>query len=362
MTVAVVGAGLSGCAAVIALARRGIQATWLAGQGTRVEPFGETLAPAAGAILDSLGIRDVLDDDRHRASVSTFSSWGSDTLQERNAALALTGTGFVLDRPAFEAAVFTRAQELCEPIRTRVVGIAGAGEAWSLGLADGRSHLARFVVDATGRHASIGRRLSRRSTGPRLLAVTTMTGEAPSDVEPTRATMIEAMPDGWIYAAVRSDRRLCLGYFTSPASLPRGITRQAADWGDILASSAHVSRWIADVGFALGQPTVVRDASVAWLGTPAGTAQGGRCGWAAIGDAAAAFDPLSSHGMTSALWMGERMGAVAHGFIEGDPAFLSDYASAVARGVDAFIRARRMVYASEIRFADRPFWASAAVG
>ncbi len=357
--VTVVGGGLAGCAAVIALGQHGLETTWLAGPDRPPTPYGESLATAARPILVSLGLGALLDDPRHRPSNAMFSSWGSAALMERNAALYLEGPGLVLDRPAFEAEVVSSARQVAEPVARSAVGIAPVDREWSLTLDDGTTHRTQFIVDATGRSASISRRLSHRIRGPRLVAAVTVAAQGPSDAEPTRATLIEAMPDGWIYAALLADDRLSLAYFTSPSDMPINIMRDADAWRTTILASTHVSYWIEDAGFEVPLPTAVRDAGVSWLEAASGVGPHGRCGWAAIGDAAAAFDPLSSHGMTTALWTGERMGAIAARFFESDQVPLHRYSTAVSKGVRDFLQARRRMYAQETRFSERPFWRTA---
>ena len=46
-------------------------------------------------------------------------------------------------------------------------------------------------------------------------------------------------------------------------------------------------------------------------------------GWLAVGDAAASFDPLSSHGIGAALWSGELAAVVLRRFLNGDAAALT---------------------------------------
>ena len=95
-------------------------------------------------------------------------------------------------------------------------------------------------------------------------------------------------------------------------------------------------------------------AGTTWLDRAAGAVDGAP--WMAVGDAAAAFDPLSSHGMTTALWAGERSASVLPAALDGDPSQLDAYAAAVADGVTRFLKQRKAIYGMERRFAQAPFW------
>jgi flavin-dependent dehydrogenase len=79
-------------------------------------------------------------------------------------------------------------------------------------------------------------------------------------------------------------------------------------------------------------------------------------GWAAAGDAAAAFDPLSSHGLTTALWGGRHAALAAAACLAGDPEPVARYAATLRDAMSAFLRQRGSVYAHERRWPDRPFW------
>ena len=73
-------------------------------------------------------------------------------------------------------------------------------------------------------------------------------------------------------------------------------------------------------------------------------------GWLAIGDAATALDPLSSHGLGNALFTGMRAAdAIASGNFD-------DYERAVDKMWNVYVSRRRELYASERRWPSSPFW------
>lgn len=353
--VAVVGGGIAGAAACAALARSGLEVAWIRAEaapaGNRV---GDSLAPAALPILDGLGLGHVLQDGAHRPANASFSAWGTGSLVERNAIVHLEGPGRVIDRHRFEADL-----RLAVPASVHRSGgvldhASPADGGWRLSLAGGGTVCARFLVDASGRAAVAGRRLAARRRDDRLLAACAFLPQDDPSVEPTPATVVEAVCDGWWYASLLADGRLSLALFSDPDLLPRGLSRDPGRWRALVAATRHVGRWIDDAGFRVGAPPRMESAGTTWLDRVAGEAGG--AGWAAIGDAAAAFDPLSSHGMTTALWGAARMQEVVPAWLEGDPEPLAAYARAVADGVAAFRAQRAALYGRERRFADAPFW------
>ncbi|GHD50689.1 hypothetical protein GCM10017083_24230 [Thalassobaculum fulvum] len=353
--VAVVGGGIAGAAACVALHRAGLRSLWIApASASGGDRVGESLAPAARPILAELGLDGLTERPGHRPANAAFSAWGTDRLVERNAIVHLEGPGRVLDRAGFEADLRAAADGSTGRCREQLAAVSCADGRWRLELAGGRSTTVRFLVDASGRASVVGRTLATSRRDDRLVAACAFLPHRDPKVEPTPATLIEAVEDGWWYAALLPDRRLSLAYFSDPDLLPRGLSRDLPAWQTSIAGSTYVSHWLADAGFDADRPPRLHSAGTTWLEPAAGTRDG--AGWAAIGDAAAAFDPLSSHGMTTALWAAARIGKVAAAWLGGDPEPLSAYAHAVAAGISRFRAQRAEVYGREQRFPDAPFW------
>ncbi|MCC5979001.1 MAG: glycine oxidase maturase GoxB [Salinarimonas sp.] len=359
--VIVVGDGVAGAAACVALAQAGLEPLWLVregpdSRGANADPVGESLSPAAIPVLEEMGLGAILDSPRHRASQVTFSAWGSDALMERNAFLHLEGPGRVIDRRFFEAQL----HEAADAVATRLIGEIDQMRprddgGWSLMLAGGDAVTADFLIDATGRAADLGRRLGVFERVDQLVAATAFLVQRDLDVEPTRATLIEAVAQGWWYATLLPDGRLALAFFSDPDLLPKNLSRDPDAWRDLLRRSIYVGRWVDDAGFAVETPPRLVSAGTARLQVPCIATSSGS-GWAAIGDAAVAFDPLSSHGLTTALWTASRAGAAAAKWLAGDHEHLAAYARSVDAGFAGFLRQRDAIYGRERRFRDHPFW------
>jgi flavin-dependent dehydrogenase len=348
--VAVVGGGIASAAAVITLVRSGLSPVWLTPEPSLTDRVGESLAPAANAILTELGVADLLGAGPHRRSNATFSAWGGPTLVERNAIAQLDGAGWVLDRADFERALVARASALAAPRRARLETAHQVDGRWTLELDTGERAQAEFVLDGTGRNGVIGRRRSTLVRADRLVAAYAFLDQVDAGVEPTRATIIEAVEDGWWYAALLPDGRQVVAWFTDPDLVPADLTRNGDLWRAKAAQPVHIRRWIDDAGFDLASPPRLTSAGTTWLAPCAGA------GWAAIGDAAAAFDPLSSHGMTTALWSGQAAAKAVVQERDGQAGALDAYALAVAGGVRDFLAQRARFYGAERRFKEAPFW------
>ena len=351
--VAVLGGGIAGAAACLGLLRQGITPLWFAPPETGDKP-GEHLAPAASTVLKSLDALALLEHPAHREAHSMLSAWGSSHLAERNAIVHLEGPGMVLNRRAFEADLrrlaVSRGTVLVEEKAEAIATEKTTGRPWHL-RSGAQTWRARFAVDATGRAAVLARNYAGRFRSDQLAALVAFLDQDPdSDVAPTQATLIEAVRDGWWYAALLADGRLVLNYYTDPDLLPEDATRSVGPLSALLAETDYIGRWIAEAGFQLTAPPKLHSAGTIWTAPAAGP------GWAAVGDAAAGFDPLSSHGMTTALWTGAAAAEAIPTALAGDDAPIRRYVEQVASGVQDLLESRTKIYAMEQRFKDRPFW------
>lgn len=348
--IAVLGGGIAGAAACIALSRAGLRPLWIAPPGRDGDKPGEHLAPAARGVLDALGAADLLARPYHRAANVVFSTWGSERLVERHSMVHLEGPAIVLDRLRFEADLVERAlQAGAERVAVAATSVSRQGGAWQVETQDAALR-ARFLLDATGRASVAGRLCASRVRADRLAAIVAFLEQPPAaEVEPTRATLIESGPDGWWYATLLPDGRLALNYYTDADLIPPGPDRPAV-LQSLLRGTRYIGRWLEEADFRFVAPPRTTSAGTTWLAPAAGD------DWAAVGDAAVAFDPLSSHGMTSALWTAASAAKAAVAALGGDAGALAEYARQVAEGVQSFLASQHEVYGREQRFGDKLFW------
>jgi flavin-dependent dehydrogenase len=79
-------------------------------------------------------------------------------------------------------------------------------------------------------------------------------------------------------------------------------------------------------------------------------------GWIAAGDAALAFDPLSSQGILTALYTGMRAAEAVVATHHGDRVALAHYAARIDAIAATYHQQLRQYYAIEQRWHDAPFW------
>jgi flavin-dependent dehydrogenase len=222
--------------------------------------------------------------------------------------------------------------------------IGSAGRTWPL-------H-ARFLVDASGRAASFARAAAQAqiSAHDRLICrfVRLPSRRASSDLD--GFSLVEAVADGWWYSAKLPDGGTVMAFHTD-ADLPAArLSLNPEGFLDFLTKT----RWTAAATPGPGEAeSAIRRLSARgqWLANPCGD------DWCAIGDAAIAFDPLSSQGLFNALYTGFRGAEAVAAGLSGDTALLAAYRDRLVRVRNAYLRNLSQYYALETRFSEHPFWA-----
>ena len=84
--------------------------------------------------------------------------------------------------------------------------------------------------------------------------------------------------------------------------------------------------------------------------------------WIAAGDAAAAFDPLSSHGIGSAVAGGTQAASAVSAALDGDDGAFTRYTDRLRADYARYLWLRHAYYQEEQRWLDSPFWSRRHTG
>jgi flavin-dependent dehydrogenase len=292
--IAIIGAGPAGVATACASMAAGAAVVLIDDSSTTRRPvrLDEALAPAVRRRLTALGLEAALDDREVARSTGVRGRWGTADI-ERSFLFDPNGDGFVVDRWRFDRRLRTLATRLGLPVLVDTArGLTRSGDRWQIELGrQAGTVAARWVVDATGRAAWVGRRLGARPCHDDRLVAVVGTGRLARRV--ARVTMVEAIEAGWWYAFGSDDSRATAALVTDADLARAGGYRSPAVWRSELARTSLLGPALA--GFELdGMPSVVPCGNVR-LDQPCGP------GWLAVGDAAVAHDPLAGSGVVRAL-------------------------------------------------------------
>jgi flavin-dependent dehydrogenase len=310
---------------------------------------GEVLPPECNPILKELGLWGSLAarPDLAISSAGVRSRWGGEDIFFRDGFCEPLGAGWIIDRRAFEAFLSERA--VAAGARwlwgARVHSTERQDGGWRIGTGRGEPFLlARLVIDATGRPAKIARKLGaeRIRYQPQIVTV----ARWPSTQSPSAWLDIESVPDGWWYGVSDPSGAQIIAWFGDHAEAgPSSDTmREAFAATHFLKSVITLPRTTEPM-----QKAVVNAESTA-LGRCAGD------GWLAVGDAAAAFDPIASQGLSNALASGNAAAHAAHDWLRGKFAAIETYAAEMAAAYAFYLDGVQQHYRSERRWPDRPFW------
>jgi len=287
LDVCVVGGGPAGALVALRLAALGHRVCLLERQVFPRPQVGESLSPGVWPLLDSVGLGELISRTSFRAPGNTLLCWAESEpqlLPSDSRAGAL-----LVDRSRFDALLLEAARKagvhVVQPAHARVTCTP---KCWQV-FADGVEQFnisAKALVDAAGRRSCLqGRRVA---FSPRTMALW-----AHLDVNHDCATRVEAIPEGWLWAAPIADEKVSLLFFCDPSHI-----RQFSG-GDLeRLLRERMTKTVLFSGFAqaaFSRAVAARDATCAYATKPIGA------DYVMVGEANYSLDPLSSTGVEKAL-------------------------------------------------------------
>lgn len=349
--VAVIGAGPAGSATALTLARAGASVVLFEKEISSGWKIGEGLPPAARPILQQLGVWERFVADNHLPSYGNCSAWGSSELVDQSFVFNPHGHGWHLDRSRFDRMLLDAAIEAGARLVPRSSGVPPtfhesekirserAGETPVL------PANAHFVVDASGRSSWFARRQgARRINHDTLVGAAALLSADGALADHDSLTMVEAVADGWWYASLLPGEKL-VAVFLSDADLHAARTAATVEgWRSLLAETEHLRKRVERHNYRIEVAPRVVSANSSRLDVVTGDS------WLAVGDAAAAFDPLSSQGIVTALesgiWAAE---AILAGV-------LKQYSERLEQMFAVYLANRNFYYSQERRWPASTFW------
>jgi flavin-dependent dehydrogenase len=321
------------------------------GDGARI---GESIPPDTRLLLDRLGVTGRFLADGHEPCLGSCSAWGDAELGYNDFLFNPHGHGWHLDRRRFDASLVAEAKAAGAEVaagwecKRAERGDGALALRLELDGQDGRTVRARLAVDATGRVARVARALgARRLVDDRVTCVVAfLRGGSASRL--TRLTMLEAVEDGWWYAARLPAEGVVVAVAGDPDVVKRAELHTEEGWLAALGETEHLRGELEGCRI---EEMVVRTAPSFALDPAAGE------DWLAVGDAAAACDPIAAQGIHNALSDGLLAARAIAARLGGDRGALDGYREAIAARYAAYRSVRDHLYERERRWPDAPFWA-----
>jgi len=286
------------------------------------------------------------------------------------------GHGLHLDRANFDEVLRNTVVSCASESKSRFVFEKGRFKGiyrnekglWNVEMEDKgvrKSFVARWVVDATGRKASVATKLGQKIISPNpLLAFYTVFVAPESDSDDSHSdndmrTLIEAAPNGWWYTSLvsRNPTTRIVVFHTLPSHPAAKSSRRSEGFLEGLReSTTHISSIISKWDYVMqGGYPLCTAAGSSYLEKTCEAAEN----WVAVGDAAMAFDPLSSQGIMTALEMGIYIGLKLSHHIENegtDADFDQNVRDSYMQVRREYEKHRTFYYSIVKRFPGEKFW------
>jgi flavin-dependent dehydrogenase len=265
------------------------------------------------------------------------------------------GHGWHIDRSRLDAILALAATEggakVCRGTQVDILGQDPSGE-WQIAIksrTEPRRYRTRFLLDASGRPASLARKQgARRIVFDRLFGIVAFLSSNALKQSSDSRTLIEAVEHGWWYSARLPNSQLVIAYMADADLCPKRSADRAAHFQEQLQKAPHTSARAKDHSIKTG-PRIFA-ANSCRLDRPAGR------NWLAIGDATMAFDPLSSQGICQAMRSGLEAAGLIHAHWKSGVIALDRYAQSVNQTFETYLNERDQYYGREKRWPLSIFW------
>jgi flavin-dependent dehydrogenase len=344
--VAVIGAGPSGAIMALLIARAGLSAHLIHPPQRTDLGRAETVSLRGQLPLDARDLADLLRETAI-APIRRFASrWGPE-ISQRGAMLSVDGSQVIVERRSLDRALCGAAKHAgAVMLEHKVRDFEWRNGCWHLCLDNEQVCAAHVIVDATGRAASIARRL-----GAKLFTVDKLVAETaccPGDVK-EHQILIEAAANGWLFGATDALGRQTISYFYERAGRPSRAKCLAqaceqSDWfADLAPRFSHLDTEMESAATQFVECSVLRRALV-------------------IGDAAQTCDPLSSNGVSTAINDAKSAATALIDAFAGNIESLWIHERERRLRFFRYLKLRQSYYALESRWPDQPFWKTRASG
>lgn len=350
-SIVIAGSGIAASAVMLYLQKNGFQATQIAPLEKRADKIGETLSCSANRILKELDIWDVFLKQEYLINDQIFTAWESPILRRQSIFSNSDGSNWSIERNDFENFLRLRVDNgHHRRLYNKVQNCRNIPHGIELELDDHQSIETDFLFDCSGRSGIASRRFGRRQRIDNMICFYSFLTQIDTDIEPTVGIMTEAVKNGWWYSAILPDNRMIVSFYTYSDLVTHSISKNLQAWRVLIEKAPLTCQRIESAGYSVLTTPSASDAGMVIQSEVSGEH------WIAAGDAVGSLDPLSSHGMTQALWSGCRAAQAYIKSMKGDPSGIVQYRQTLTQAMFAYQTELIQKYRCVDRFADHPFW------
>src|SRR3990167_2059673 len=381
----VIGCGPAGASTALTLNACGINTLVVEQQSNdpaeRRFAVGESLPPQITPILHSLGLYEHLqnrtENGYHLESFAHVSSWGSEELNYSNFIFNMHQSGWHLDRKQFDCDLIDQVKASGINILTKTKFIKANKnqdknwevEIFSEETKESKKIIGKWLIDATGRkNIVLNKRLQNctREHDDKLLAFYCVYASNSTEEEIKEkgednfnATLVEAVEDGWWYTSHLPNNQRIVIYHTDDNLPSAKEARTGKGFLSKLQETKHIYKVLENYHYETEDELrpICTLASSSYYTRDARVYSEEKL--LAVGDAAQAFDPLSSQGIMTALLSGVYCANIVNRCLKNPDSNLANiefYFETLNNIYNEYLDKRFYYYSTESRFSDHPFW------
>ena len=350
--VVILGGGPAGSSSAISLLQKGYSVAIIEKTDYSKIRTGETIQPQILSLLSDLKINEEIF-QHHLPSHAIQSVWGEPSLKENNFFSSPFGHGWHLNRLKFDKQLISHAEKSGVTIfkagLIKTITQVDSGS-WNIRFLN-QDHIkiirSRFIIDATGRSSLLVKKQGGfRKNIDHLIGLITIP-EINCQVKQTNFTLIESVKTGWWYSADIPGNKTVVAYMTD-ADLYKKESCNKEDFFNRLFSKTTYTK---EKSPGSKPDNIVMHAANSYLMSKTHGKN-----WIAIGDAAMAFDPLSSQGIYKAIKSGISSAKLINEHFNGNSTALQNYSNSLNAAFEKYLQQRKLYYGDEKRWPGELFW------
>ncbi len=348
----ITGKGIAGLVLSVLLEQKGIPHVLLSRHGEKKAlALGETLPPSALPLLQSLNLLPLFEANALQKTHGYHSLWGSPRVMDNNFYFHHPYKyGLKINKQGLISSLAQMQQQHILQFDNQL-SITASDAISTVSFNNNRQPVTiegKMLVDATGRNRSVLAQLGIPSIQHDSLVAFSCHIARIKHPKLVHSVYVESFETGWGIVSAISETENVMTLFTSKDNAIQQQLRQYHHWAAVLAGTTYLKYFLPAT--ASGNIT----------GGNAGSSRAADCAgnnWLAIGDAAIAFDPLSSHGITNALYTAQKAAIAIEAYLhQPGKAILKEYDAALKAIFMQYNTTCRQLYSSEKRWPEAPFW------
>ncbi|WP_108868329.1 NAD(P)/FAD-dependent oxidoreductase [Aquimarina aquimarini] len=350
--VVIIGKGIAGLVLSFLLEKEGINHLVLDRANKKKNmALAETLPPSAIPLLQSLGLYNVFIENVIQKTYGYHSLWGNERIIDHNFFFNPGhNNGLKIDKKAITTSL-QKGTEKHIVAYEHLSEIQVSKEEISIAITHNgqqRKIECKIVIDATGRNRAVLKKLNIPIK--QYDTIRSFSCHVPRIKHPklVHSVFVESFEHGWGIVSGLDEKTSVFSIFTNKGNSIQKKLKNYKKWPSVLSETSILKDfWVNDITIKI-------------LGADANSAKPIKVAgenWLAIGDAALSFDPLSSHGITNAIFMAkEASNAIVDCLKHNKKDGFTSYEKKILSIFDRYWIQRKQLYKTETRWKSSFFW------